>query len=390
MGSINITGREDNGSLPLDILPIDNALMSWGMCDTAFAHIGFWLDNYIAADGHVVFFSGDWIAHPDSISDLGRVIDMFLNAVRMCDAPAAWQARHLPTVSSIGEMLLRLRSQAPKLRNATSPPVKPERCDYGPEKTMMFLRGNSKGGSAPTLAAAKLKCNAALDCGGITQQYGRYNCRQSSTPAPAPAAQPSNSWPILNAAACGHTAPSAEAGPATAGLIIGAPEHDFSSDKTHFYYNNNVWSLYAMEEFGKFLTSADDDDHAAAIGKNVSLGKKTRSFAPFSTKSRTCAKTGSGKHRGNTDLKGVFSQAKHCSRTLRSSESTLRARSRRALSTQRMGGRSFLCTASSTQPHRLTCMWTPPRATVRESASLSVYLPLCIKRACCCCVGCAV
>lgn len=216
-------GREDNGSLPLDILPIDNALMSWGICDIPIKHIGFWLDNYIAADGHVVYFSGDWIAHPDSISDLGRIIDMFLNAVKLCHAPAAWQQRHLPTVESIGQMLLRLRSQAPKLQNA-SKPIIPLACVYDQEHKMTFLAGNSKGGKAPTLAAAKLKCDAAEDCGGITEQYGDYECRQSSTPAAATQKQPANSWPLVNAAACGH-ATAAAAGPATAGLIIGAPEH---------------------------------------------------------------------------------------------------------------------------------------------------------------------
>ena len=209
----------------------------------------------------MVFFSGDWVAHPDSISDLGRIIDMFLNAVKLCHAPAKWQERHLPTVESIGGMLLRLRSAAPKLQNSTKP-TKPAACVYGSEQKMTYLKGNSKGGKAPTLAAAKLKCDAAADCGGITEQYGDYECRQSSTPAAATPQQPASSWPIVNAAA-------ASGGPATAGLIIGAPEHDFSSDKTHYYYNNNVWSLYAMEEFGKFLTATD----GPSIGKNVTLGQ---------------------------------------------------------------------------------------------------------------------
>ena len=52
-------------------------------------------------------------------------------------------------------------------------------------------------------------------------------------------------------------------------MIIGAPEHDFSGDRTHYYYNNNVWSLFGMEVFGKFLTATGGAD----IGKNASLGK---------------------------------------------------------------------------------------------------------------------
>ena len=261
-------GREDNGSLPLDLIPIDNALMSWGVCDTAIDHLGFWLDNYIAADGHVVYFSGDWVWEGDSIADLGRIIDLFLNAITLCDPPAAWQRRHLPTVSSIGARLLHLRSLAPRLPNSTAP-TKP--CVFGPEQPMTYLAGyvGEQACSANALDAAKDKCAAAADCGGITQQYGMYQCRQSHVPAAATKQQPSNSWPIVNAAACGHGGPATSAGPATAGLIIGAPEHDFSGDRTHFYYNNNVWSLFGMEVLGQFLTAAGGPE----IGKNASLGK---------------------------------------------------------------------------------------------------------------------
>lgn len=273
-------GREDNGSLPLDLIPIDNALLSWGMCDTAIDHIGFWLDNYIAADGHVVYFSGDWVKHGDSIADLGRILDLFLNAIQLCDAPLAWQRRHLPTVSSIGKRLLHLRSLAPKLPNRPTPtptPHIPPACVFGPEQPMTYLAGNVKAGekacSGNTLEEAKAKCLAAADCGGITQQYNSYQCRVSHSPAPAPQKQPSNSWPIVNAVACGHGGGGATtpAGPATAGLIVGAPEHDFSGDTTHYYYNNNVWSLFGMERFGKFLTATSAE--TANIGKNVSLGK---------------------------------------------------------------------------------------------------------------------
>jgi|EP01047_Picozoa_sp_COSAG01_P071821 hypothetical protein len=280
-------GREDNGSLPLDLIPIDNALMSWGVCDTAINHIGFWLDNYIAADGHVVYFSGDWVKHGDSIADLGRIIDLFLNAIQLCDAPLAWQKRHLPTVASIGGRLLHLRSLAPKLRpNGTAPtptptptPAPAPACIFGAEHPMTYLAGDVQEGerkcSGKTLEAAKAKCLAAADCGGVTQQYESYQCRKAHSPMAAPKAQPSNSWPIVNAVACGHGngggggGPASPAGPATAGLIIGAPEHDFSGDRTHFYYNNNVWSLFGMERLGTFLTAQTAKD----IGKNVSLGK---------------------------------------------------------------------------------------------------------------------
>jgi hypothetical protein len=33
-------GREDNGSLPLNILTVDDALLDWGMCDQVGAVVG--------------------------------------------------------------------------------------------------------------------------------------------------------------------------------------------------------------------------------------------------------------------------------------------------------------------------------------------------------------
>jgi hypothetical protein len=33
-------GREDNGSLPLNMLAVDDALLGWGVCGTALDHIG--------------------------------------------------------------------------------------------------------------------------------------------------------------------------------------------------------------------------------------------------------------------------------------------------------------------------------------------------------------
>lgn len=106
-------GREDNGSLPLDMLSVDEALLEWGVCGTATAHIAFYLDNYIAADGHVVYTVGDWVKHGDSIADYGRLIDLYLRATRLCRPPTLWRRKYLVAISRIGGLLLRLRAQAP-------------------------------------------------------------------------------------------------------------------------------------------------------------------------------------------------------------------------------------------------------------------------------------
>jgi hypothetical protein len=45
--------REDNGSLPLNILSVDDALLDWGLCTEPLAHIGYYFDNYIMANGTV-------------------------------------------------------------------------------------------------------------------------------------------------------------------------------------------------------------------------------------------------------------------------------------------------------------------------------------------------
>jgi hypothetical protein len=75
------SGREDNGSLPLDMLSVDDALISFGICNVTLAHLGFYLSNYIAADGTVTYFIPPWGSGADkthggdSIADYGRLID---------------------------------------------------------------------------------------------------------------------------------------------------------------------------------------------------------------------------------------------------------------------------------------------------------------------------
>ena len=43
-------GREDNGSLPLNILSVDEALLNFGMCDMSIKHLDYYVRNYISID----------------------------------------------------------------------------------------------------------------------------------------------------------------------------------------------------------------------------------------------------------------------------------------------------------------------------------------------------
>ena len=49
--------RQDNGSLALIPTTVDDALLDWGVCETALDHIGFWLENYLTTDGKVAIVS---------------------------------------------------------------------------------------------------------------------------------------------------------------------------------------------------------------------------------------------------------------------------------------------------------------------------------------------
>lgn len=51
-------GREDNGSLPLNWLTTDHALLDWGLWDLVAAHVGFYFDNYVDPEtGNINFYT---------------------------------------------------------------------------------------------------------------------------------------------------------------------------------------------------------------------------------------------------------------------------------------------------------------------------------------------
>ena len=80
--------REDNGSLPLVWLAADEALLEWGACGAALGHIGYFFANNVALPSGEVNYWG-WggaapMAGADSISDYGRMVDLFVKATMLC------------------------------------------------------------------------------------------------------------------------------------------------------------------------------------------------------------------------------------------------------------------------------------------------------------------
>lgn len=182
-------GREDNGSLALNFLSVDEALLEWGMCDVALNHIGFYFDNYVdVVTGHINGYTwptdGSDGGEGDSISDVGRIIHIFIRATKLCrfgggsqsTGLAKWTLRYTPHAEALARRLLRLRAAS-----ATDTPAPPAGC---------------------------------------------------------------------------------------AGMVIGAPEHDWGTVKTKYFFNNNVWTLRGMEELGSFLLANGGSDE-----RNTTFGK---------------------------------------------------------------------------------------------------------------------
>lgn len=101
-------GREDNGSLPLDFLTVDDALLDWGMLEVAREHVGFYLDNYVRDDGTVNYYT--WGDLGDSVGDTGRIVSVFLKVVRLggdSGTAKAWATHYLPKAQALGRLMLR-------------------------------------------------------------------------------------------------------------------------------------------------------------------------------------------------------------------------------------------------------------------------------------------
>ena len=67
-------GRQDNGSLAMIPITVEDALLDYGLCDTARAHIGYYFDNYLTADGQIKYPQNtNWKTWVDSVGDIGWV-----------------------------------------------------------------------------------------------------------------------------------------------------------------------------------------------------------------------------------------------------------------------------------------------------------------------------
>ena len=196
----------------------------------------------------------------------GRLIDLFIHAVRLCggsDPPRAaaagasegWEVRLLPKITAMGEMLLRLRAKAPVA--PIGPPPPPAACKYGAAVPHSYIAGYPAGGSRTqaSLAAAQTACDGVIDCTGVTLRAGRGGHTYELRAGPTTIKESTNetSWLILNSVACGHSGGAGPAAPGTAGLLVGAPEHDWQGVKTKFFFNNNVWALRGMQVLGRYL-----------------------------------------------------------------------------------------------------------------------------------------
>lgn len=137
------------GSLPLTSLSLDTALLQWGLTESALDKVGFYVDTFVFPNGTIDMGhwkdiwpdGGDGIYNcrcqlrvccddgshgcstgtfPDGLSDHGRVIQMFADAVRMT-GNVDWMVAHLAPVLRIGEYLLRSREEATSAYSASDP-----------------------------------------------------------------------------------------------------------------------------------------------------------------------------------------------------------------------------------------------------------------------------
>ena len=50
-------GIGDNGSLPLNWLSVDGALLDFGACNVVIGHLGYFFDNYLKDDGTIDYYT---------------------------------------------------------------------------------------------------------------------------------------------------------------------------------------------------------------------------------------------------------------------------------------------------------------------------------------------
>jgi len=102
-------GREDNGSLPLNILSVEEANLEWGLCNLALPHIQFYHENYVRADGTINYYS--WGPYHDSYGDAGRLVSLFVKATQLC-SNETWIKHNVPYAEHLARWILAKRLNA--------------------------------------------------------------------------------------------------------------------------------------------------------------------------------------------------------------------------------------------------------------------------------------
>ena len=119
--------QQDNGSLALIPATVDDALLDFGLCDTALAHIGFWLDNYLTRDGKIIYYT--WGGVVDGVGDIGRIASLYLKARRQCGPGSSqWGDKYRPVLLALGRRMLELKAAGTDGRPASAQrgPRRPE------------------------------------------------------------------------------------------------------------------------------------------------------------------------------------------------------------------------------------------------------------------------
>ena len=109
--------RQYNINLPLDTLALAGALLEWGHAAEALQYLGWMLrENVVNATGAIDYKNFGC----DSDADYGRIIDVFVTAVRY-SGDTAWAGAWLPVIHAMASRILALRTVAAAAFPAGSP-----------------------------------------------------------------------------------------------------------------------------------------------------------------------------------------------------------------------------------------------------------------------------
>ena len=114
--------REDNGSLPLNVLSVDEAMLNFGMCEMSLNHLDFYVRNYIDIDdeGTGSFQNYTWGTAGDSLSDYGRLISILIRAVELCRPDSSTTQRFINTSVALSRNLVsRIASHVNESKSCT-------------------------------------------------------------------------------------------------------------------------------------------------------------------------------------------------------------------------------------------------------------------------------